>query len=173
MFSCHVCLLRSGSLSVTFTILTILRITDQLYCKMSLNLVLSGVFSWLHSAYVLSVGINMFSCILSGDVQFSPITDEVHCDHLTKWHLPGFPVKVSLIPFGTLKLYFFTHFQCVRLFKSVWTHGFLFYSIGYNYYFYFDTPIIPDLASGSPFKLASMSFWHFPIILWVLPCFLI
>lgn len=100
---------------------------------------------------MLSVGIDMFSCILSGDVQFSPITDEVHFDHLTKWHLPGFPVKVSLIPFGTLKLYFFTHFQCVRLFKSVWTHGFLFYSIGYNYYFYFDTPIIPDLASGSPF----------------------
>ena len=32
---------------------------------------------------------------------------------------------------------------------------------------YFDAQIVPDLANGSPFKLAFVSFWLVPIILWV------
>lgn len=38
--------------------------------------------------------------------------------------------------------------------------------------FYFDAPIILDLANGIPFKCVHMIFWHITIILWALPCFL-
>lgn len=33
------------------------------------------------------------------------------------------------------------------------------------YYHYFDTLMIPDLATGDSFKLTSLFFWHVPIIL--------
>ena len=54
---------------------------------------------------------------------------------------------------------------------SIWTHGFFFiqYIIAYYYLFLFQN--FPHLTSGSPLKLAQMSFWPGPINQWALPYF--
>lgn len=55
----------------------------------------------------------------------------------------------------------------------MWTHAFLFYSMGYNLLLLlFDVQIMPDLVSDCAFKLASEFSWNVPIILWALPYFM-
>lgn len=41
--------------------------------------------------------------------------------------------------------------------------------MGYNPIIYFNVPVPQDLASGSPLKWASVSFWLVPMILWEFP----
>lgn len=45
-----------------------------------------------------------------------------------------------------------------QLFISIWIHGHLFYSVGYNPLLYFDTHVVLDVAIGSTFKLTSCVF---------------
>lgn len=46
-----------------------------------------------------------------------------------------------------------------------WMHALPFYSLGYNLLLvYFVAQSVSNLASGSSFRLISMSFWHDPII---------
>lgn len=47
-------------------------------------------------------------------------------------------------------------------------HGFPFFSMAYIHYYtnYLSAQSVPDLASGSCFKLEPVSLWHAPIIFW-------
>ena len=54
---------------------------------------------------------------------------------------------------------------------SVWAHEF--HWMNYNSLLaYFETQIALELASGSPFNLAPVSFWYVPFIPWGLPYFI-
>lgn len=54
---------------------------------------------------------------------------------------------------------------------SVWTHGFPFYSLGYNQWLSLFILLLKIILLA--FKLPSESFWHVPIFLWPFPCFLV
>lgn len=98
------------------------------------------------------------------------ITDDVHLGHLLKM----LPTRILLFTIiflvistfwkSTLKLCkTFIPYQMFYLFKSisVWAHGFLLYQICNNpsiTLFIYDAQVIPDMASRSPFNLASVSF---------------
>lgn len=54
-----------------------------------------------------------------------------------------------------------------------WTHGFLLYSVYYDpFYHYFDSQVVPYLASRISFKMATVPFWNILIMPWALSCFL-
>lgn len=69
----------------------------------------------------------------------------------------------------------------LHLFISVCTHGsipiqwilfiYFFQWILFLNFFFFEIQIVLDMASGTPFKRASQSFWYVPI-LWLIPYFL-
>lgn len=145
--------------SLTFTTLTLLRIIGH-FVKCPL---IWCCLMFIHDdIQVSSAGknITVFSlhpircCI----VWLCPIANEVRFDQILWLRCLAFPLKVTVTLFGTLKLCISLHLKCTCYLN----HGFIFYSTGYNYYFYFDAQIIHD-----------MSFWHFIIILWALACFLI
>lgn len=159
---CLVVMLVSSSseevlcLSLTFTTLTLFRIIRH-FVKCPLIWCLIFLHGDIQVSYA-GRNITVFSlppvrcCI----VWICPITSEVGFDHLIK--VFDFSIKVTLTPFGTLKLCISLHLK----YTCYLNPGFIFYSIGCNYYFYFDAQIIHD-----------MSFWHFTIILWALAWFLI
>lgn len=56
----------------------------------------------------------------------------------------------------------------IHSFLSLWTWILLNELQSITIFTYFAAHIIPDLASGSPFKLSPVSFQYVPVILWVL-----
>lgn len=79
---------------------------------------------------------------------FYPITDNVHFDHLIKVVSPRCPhFKVTVVAFVI------SNFQFIHLLISIWTHYFLFYSVGYNLSLSFSS--MPKLSPVCPLEIHS------------------
>lgn len=87
------------------------------------------------------------------------------CFLVTKDDFPFLLLFLLYLLFGTpsqAKLCLLIHLF-IHSFQSGWTHGFSFYSLGFNpllWLFLFDIQIISDLVNGSHFNRAPVSFWH-------------
>lgn len=64
-------------------------------------------------------------------------------------------ILTNSFPFSLTYLLFIYFFISIRI------HGLLFYLMGYNTTVYFDVPVLPNLASGSPLKWTPVDFFLF------------
>ena len=135
------------SLPLSLTILIHLEITGQLLCRLCFNLGFSDASSWLNLSYTSLVR-------KSQKWHWVPLTEFSKVSHssdltitdiiLTTW------LRWLLPVFSNIQLLFFP----------------------YGVLLYFDAQIVLVLASRSLCTLASVSCWHVPIILQLLPYFL-
>ena len=106
-FSCHVSSISFSleeflGLLLTFKTSTLLKTTSQLFWRMSLNLGLPDVCSWLDSGYIPLAGLwQKWHCTLHSvrwsSISVCPITDEFALITWLKWYVLGF---------STVKLFF-------------------------------------------------------------------
>ena len=136
------------SLSLSLTILIHLEITGQLFRRLCFNLGFSDVSSWLNLSYTSLVRKSQkwHWVLLTEFSKVSHSSDLSITDNiiLTTW------LRWLLPVFSNIQLLFFP----------------------YTVLLYFDAQIVLVLASRSLCTLASVSCWHVPIILQLLPYFL-
>lgn len=148
--------------------------TSQLFYGMSLNFVLSDIFLWLDSGYTsLTRESQKWLCVL-------PFAS---CQVMYDWFIPyrrcwfwllkivsarwlHYSSSFSLvINKYFVKRYLKLHKDSIPYLNSYYFYQYelmisFFHLIVCHPLYYFNAQNVPDLAGGSPFKLASVSFWY-------------
>lgn len=184
-------LLQHGRVSQSFVIfmsLALLKITGWLFHRPSLSWIVNVIVSSGHySSCAAPAGPPQkwccSHCILAHGVKFQSALSlrSVYSDHFLRCHLPGFSTLMlhsfifpSVILWTcTLKLFKYLGFDQMFAFSVVFQLNWWIpiFSMSYNplLHYLFWCSKCPRFGQwgGSPFNLASVSFWLVPIILWV------